>query len=291
MRTSWYQSIAVGVDGSDESMSALDWAADAADRNGARLTLVTTYDPPPTPGPGLSTLIEDSRAEARHAALAAQNRLGERRPGGHDVEVLVMRGAAAQVLIQWSKARDLVVVGRRDVRALDRILLGSTSSALAASTPGTVAVVPDGAATGATRRIRVGVGRDDDPDVLGTAFAEAEARGCPLEVLHVLEGDPVASAAIGMYPAGATRHEAARSEVTDRMARWSEKYPRVSCTVVIRRRDPVGSLLHGLTPEDVLVVGGRRHTRIMGRVLRSVPDAVLRAAPCPVLVVHSRRQA
>ena len=290
MSTSWYKSITVGVDGSDESMSALDWAADAAVQHGARLTLVTTYDPPPTPGPELSTLVEDSRTEARHAALAAQNRLDGRHPRGLDFEVLVMRGAAAQVLAQLSKTCDLVVVGRRGVGALDRILLGSTSSALAASAPGVVAVVPDGAATDAARRIRVGVGRDDEPDVLGTAFAEAEARGCPLEVVHVLDTGPIASAMVGTYPSGVSSHEAALSDVTDRISRWSEKYPRVGCTVVIRRRDPVGRLLHGLTPDDIVVVGGRPHPRIVGRVLRSVPDAVLRAAPCPVLVVHSRRQ-
>jgi nucleotide-binding universal stress UspA family protein len=290
MESTWYRGVIVGVDGSHESMAALRWAAYAADLHGARLTVVAAHPVPPEAGPGLSSLIEDAHEHARLAADAARERLGARRPGGQDVETLVLPGNAARVLVQRSTVDDLVVVGRRGLGAFDRALLGSTSSALATAVSGTVAVVPAGVLTEVPRRIRVGVGPVDEPDVLGTAFAEADARGCPLQVLHVTGTDPISSALLDGDPVASSWREVAVTDLPDRLARWSDKYPKVSYTVVIRRGDPITTLLRGLSQEDVLVLGGRRHSAVTGRLLRSVPDAVLRAAPCPVVVVHAHRQ-
>lgn len=281
-----YHGIVVGVDGSEESLAAVDWAARAADIHDARLTVVATYGMPLRPDVGIGNGIGEGQDEARRAARAARDRLGSQRPGGCAVEVVVLPGGAANVLSRRSRSCDLVVVGRRGLSAFDRLLLGSTSSELAATSPGAVAVVPVGATAGDPHRIRVGVRRDDESDVLGTAFAEASARGCTLEVLHVMGTDPVSSALLEMDPVAASWHEAAKEDLADRVARWSEKFPQVACTIVIRRGNPASVLLYGLTAEDLVVVGGRRHQPVMGRMLRSVSDAVLRAAPCTVLVVH-----
>jgi nucleotide-binding universal stress UspA family protein len=290
MSITWYRGIVVGVDGSDESLAALDWAVRAADLHDARLTVITTYTTPITPDPGLGNPVAQVRDDAEHAARAARARIGARRPGNRDVEVLVLPGSASFVLSQRSRTCDLVVVGRRGLGRLDRVLLGSTSSALAASTPGAVVVVPPGATTGDPRRVRLVVPVHAHPDALGAAFAEASARGCPLEVMHVSGADPAASALLEIEPFAASWHEAANAGLADRVARWSEKYPRVTCTVTIRRGDRVPALLDDLSPDDLLVVGGRQHQQVLGRVLGSVPDAVLRGAPCPVLVVHAQRR-
>ena len=287
MSITWYRDIVAGVDGSEESLAAVDWAVRTADAHDARLSVVATYAMPRTADPRVGDVIGEIRAGAHRAAEAARTRIGTHRPGGHDVEVTVLPGSAAYVLGERSRSCDLAVVGRRGLGKVDRMLLGSTSSALAASAPGAVAVVPAGASTGDPRRIRVGVGRDDEPDALGAAFAEADARGCPLEVLHVTSTDPLRSAVLDMDPVAASWHEATKAALDDRVARWSEKYPRVTCSIVVRRGDEVGALLDGLTADELLVVGGRRHSRAMGRVLGSVADAVLRSAPCPVVVVHA----
>jgi nucleotide-binding universal stress UspA family protein len=285
MTTTWHRGIVVGVDGSDESLAALDWAAHSADLHDARLTIVTTYLAPPDPGIG--DPVGEVRDAARRAAEAARTRLGPHDPGGREPRVVVAPGSAAHELSERSRTCDLVVVGRRGLGTFDRVLLGSTSAALAAAASGAVAVIPAGATTGDPRRIRVGVGGDDEPDVLGAAFAEASAREAALEVVHVTSTDPVSSALLEMDPVAASWRRAAQADLADRVARWSEKYPQVTCTIVIRRGDPAAVLLQGLTPDDFVVVGGRRHQRIMGRILRSVPDAVLRSAPCPVVVVHA----
>lgn len=289
MNNTWYRSVVVGVDGSDESLAALSWATATADLHGARLAVVAAHPVEADADPTAAGLAEEAREQAHRAARAAREQLHGWRPGGRDIETRVLPGNAARVLAAQSTTDDLVVVGRRGLRAFDRALLGSVSSALAAGAPGTVAVVPAGAATDEPRKIRVGVGPVDEPDVLGTAFAEADARGRPLEVLHVTGTDPISSALLDMDPVAASWHEAAAVDLADRLARWSDKYPTVTYTVVIRRGDPVTTLLHGLVRNDLLVVGGRSHSAVAGRLLRSVPDSVVRGAPCPVLVVHAHR--
>ncbi len=291
MSINWYQDIVVGVDGSQESLEALDWAARAADLHDAHLTVVVAYAVPITPDSGTGDLIGDLRDQAHAAADAARARLGGHRRGDRGVKVVAIQGNAAHELSQRSKTCDLVVVGRRGLGAFDRVVLSSTSSALAATAPGAVAVVPAGATTGDPHQIRVGVGRDDEPDVLGAAFAEADARGCTLEVLRVADTNPFSSALLEMDPVATSWHQGANEDLADRVARWSEKYPRVTCSIVLRRGDPASVLLQGLTPDDLVMVGGRRHQPIMGRLLRSVPDAVLRSAPCPIIVVHAHRHA
>lgn len=289
MDNTWYRNVVVGVDGSDESLAALNWATVTADLHGARLAVVAAHPVEADADPAVASLAEEARGQAHRAARAARERLRGWRPGGRDIETRVLPGNAARVLAAQSTTDDLVVVGRRGLRAFDRALLGSTSSALAAGAPGTVAVVPAGAATDEPRKIRVGVGPVDEPDVLGTAFAEADARGRPLEVLHVTGTDPISSALLDMDPVAASWHEAAAVDLADRLARWSDKYPTVTYAVVIRRGDPVATLLHGLARNDILVVGGRSHSAIAGRLLRSVPDSVVRGASCPVIVVHAHR--
>lgn len=289
MNNTWYRTVVVGVDGSDESLAALSWATATADLHGARLAVVAAHPVEADADPAAAGLAEEARERAHRAARAAREQLHGWRPGGRDIETRVLPGNAARVLAAQSTTDDLVVVGRRGLRAFDRALLGSTSSALAAGATGTIAVVPAGAATDEPRKIRVGVGPVDEPDVLGTAFAEADARGRPLEVLHVTGTDPISSALLDMDPVAASWHEAAAVDLADRLARWSDKYPTVTYTVVIRRGDPVTTLLHGLVRNDLLVVGGRRHSAVAGRLLRSVPDSVVRGASCPVLVVHAHR--
>lgn len=289
MNNTWYRTVVVGVDGSDESLAALSWATATADLHGARLAVVAAHPSEADAHPAAAGLAEEAREQAHRAARAAREQLHGWRPGGRDIETRVLPGNAARVLAAQSTTDDLVVVGRRGLRAFDRTLLGSVSSALAAGAPGTVAVVPAVAATGEPRKIRVGVGPVDEPDVLGTAFAEADARGRPLEVLHVTGTDPISSALLDMDPVAASWHEAAAVDLADRLARWSDKYPTVTYTVVIRRGDPITTLLHGLVRNDLLVVGGRSHSAVAGRLLRSVPDSVVRGAPCPVVVVHAHR--
>lgn len=284
----WQAGVVVGVDGSDESSHALEWAAAAADRHGARLSVVSAFTlPTSVTGPGFS--LAEARAEAEHAVERALAQLAGKRPGSRDVVGEVTPGGAAHVLVDRSRTSDLVVVGRRGLTGLDRVLLGSVSSALAAMAYGPVAVVPRRAPDVAPRRVVAAVDTDDQPGpVLELAFEEAAASGCALEVVHGVDPGLLAGALPGYATMPESWRDWALRAVSDDASRWAEKYPQVRYDVTVREGRPRDVLLEHLRPDDVVVVGGRRHSPVVGRMLGSVPDRLLRSAPCSVVIAHSQ---
>src|SRR5215213_5707122 len=109
--------IVVGVDGSDESRNALQWAYDEAGHHGAELVVVTTWHPPALPmtPPYGSVPPEDYGDQPRREALALLERFTSElvpKDPAVDVRTSVEEGKnAAELLIERSKDADLVVVG------------------------------------------------------------------------------------------------------------------------------------------------------------------------------------
>ncbi len=137
--------IVVGVDGSDPSKRALRWAADQAKLTGATLTVVTTWEYPPTlgwapPYPSDFDPNEDAR-KAQDETVAEV--LGADRSLVTKSEVT--EGHPAFVLTQASRGAKLLVVGSRGHGAFTGMLLGSVSEYCAshASCPVVVVRNPD----------------------------------------------------------------------------------------------------------------------------------------------------
>lgn len=285
MGSTWQRGIVVGVDGSPQSMAAVDWAALTADRHGAHLTVLSAYVTPPsnrTATMGVS--VPALRADAHDALERAVARLDGARPGGRMVEEQVVHGDPAYTLAQRSRSADLVVVGRRGLGALDRAVLGSVSGSLAASAPGPVAVIPAGASAGEPGRVVVAVSNDDAGPQLDLGFAEARQRSCPLVAVHVMEPDPAAGLDFG--GPGTGHQEAEQDAVQRQVARWSERFPAVARSVTFTSGNVVDALLDELGPDDLVVLGGRQHSQTVGRLRYSVADAVLRRSHHPVVVAH-----
>ncbi|WP_425955344.1 universal stress protein [Xylanimonas sp. McL0601] len=285
----WCQGVVVGIDGSEEGYRALDWAAAAADRHEARLTVVGTYVVPLSPVPAGALMGSGSlHAGTDHAVARALARLGTRRPGGRDTGTEIVPGAAAHVLVQRSRIADLVVVGRRGLGAVDRMLAGSVSSAVAAMAHGQVAVVPASATGTAPRRVVVGVASDENPGpVLEVAFDEAELLGASVEVVHAVDPGPL-EAVLEAYEGWGEAWRASTTEaVREDVERWAAKHPQVPFTTRVEEARAADALMRRLHPDDLVVVGGRSHLRTAGRLLGSVPDSLLRSSPCAVLVVHT----
>jgi len=120
--------IVVGVDGSDCSLAALDWAARQAKLTGATLEAVITWEWPTTYGAAFSFLPAnyDPSADARTVLDQALKALGETY---RDVEVrsVVVEGHPAPALVDASRGADLLVVGSRGHGEFSGMLLGSVS--------------------------------------------------------------------------------------------------------------------------------------------------------------------
>lgn len=135
----------VGVDGSEEALHALRWAADLARAVGADLEVVTAYHytpvgvgspwVPPVPVVG----EQDMRDSAQQVLDAAVDRADA---ADVVVERTVAEGAAAARLRDRAADADLLVVGSRGHGGFAGLLLGSVSRRCLSHPDRPVAVVP-----------------------------------------------------------------------------------------------------------------------------------------------------
>jgi len=122
--------VVVGIDGSPGARAALAVAAEEAGRTGARLEAVTAFRPIEMWGEAPSVVrVEDLLAGARDMATAeVSDVLGAAdRPGRPQVDVSVVEGPAADVLLERAARAQLLVVGSRGQGTLPGLLLGSVA--------------------------------------------------------------------------------------------------------------------------------------------------------------------
>jgi nucleotide-binding universal stress UspA family protein len=118
--------IVVGVDGSEPSKQALQWAARQAKLTGFSLRAVMSWDLPAAAFLSAIPQPTNFEADARIAlARAVDEALGYSDPVW--VTQIVRQGRAQAVLVEESNAADLLVVGNRGHGELAGILLGSVS--------------------------------------------------------------------------------------------------------------------------------------------------------------------
>lgn len=125
-------SVVVGVDGSESSLKALRWAAFVASATGSTLVVASAYQPAPTfglVGSGRRSAAErDPDAVSREALEALVHRvLGGPSPAG--LECRVLRGNAAELLLDLSAHARMLVLGSRRHGRVRRLLPGSVSAA------------------------------------------------------------------------------------------------------------------------------------------------------------------
>jgi len=122
--------IVVGVDGSGPSTDALEWAARQAELTGARLEVLTAwaFAEEPTPFGIVPPVLPagDPLAEAQ-ADLDQLVVVVRQRHHLPDVRADVVRGHAADVLLEAAHGAALLVVGSRGRGAIAGMLLGSVS--------------------------------------------------------------------------------------------------------------------------------------------------------------------
>ena len=125
--------ITVGIDGSDHSVRALEWAANEAAVRHAPLTVLTVHSVAqsgwtgnPIILPQDSKDLEEERQGAEEMTLKVTSQLGEARPAS--VTVRAVSGFPAQELIEASHGTDLMVVGSRGAGGFVKLVAGSVSN-------------------------------------------------------------------------------------------------------------------------------------------------------------------
>lgn len=126
MRSSDPFVIVVGVDGSEQSLAALDWAITEARLRAGQLRLVTAWYYPPlasTVGDGVIDDTFEKAAEAIHAAA-----LKKVTDAGVPVTGEVVENSPGAALLDAATDADLLVVGSRGHGGFTDLLLGSVST-------------------------------------------------------------------------------------------------------------------------------------------------------------------
>lgn len=285
--------VVVAVDGSERNRSALAWAAQEAADTDSPLVLLTAVGGHVVPRPAdregnghvqrASAMLDEVRA--RIAPVVDRDAVTTR----------AVPGAPVAALLEAAERAGLVVVGKRGLGGFSRVIVGSTSIALAGRSPVPVAVVPG------SWDVHV---RTDRPVVLGVdpfrtdreptelAFHRAARLRVPLVAVHGWEAPAVHSWDADMVAGALSAHEQESERLFDALlATWSARHPEVLVRPMRRHRHPANALLEAAEGAQVVVLGRHEPGLLGGFALGSVARAVLHYAETPVIVVPATTSA
>ncbi|MGW2776284.1 universal stress protein [Streptomyces olivaceoviridis] len=273
--------LVVGVDGSEPSMRAVDWAADEAVLRGASLRLVyaSLWERYEGAVPVQESGDPSEEMMTEEIVGAAERRARRRRPGVK-VTTDVLPEEPEYGLIRESGSALAVVLGCRGRGGVAESLLGSVSVAVAGHALCPVVVLRgsdgDQARSAARGRVVLGVGAEPAGSAaVRFAIEEAVLRGVPLEAVRAWHR-PLHE------PRAHPRERQAAETVEDALRDLPSGLPVRRRTVEGHARDALSALSR---EADLLVVGARRRRGHPGLRPGRVVHGVLRHAACPVAVV------
>ncbi|MGW1208603.1 universal stress protein [Streptomyces sp. NPDC002499] len=288
--------VIAAVDGSDDSLRALDWAADDARRRGATLRVAhvrqyAAWTPPGVLVAGLPEADDDPVLDGVRGHLDDRADLPK-------TEYVALEGVSAAVLPELGTSAQLLVLGSRGRGGFASLLLGSNGMAAAREAECPVVVVPrpgrevhDELPAEPGPRVVVGL-QVDSPDeaTLAFAFAEAALRGARLQVIAAYAWPVQTWATAGELVPPAMDQDVIENETRTLadgfLAPHRTQHPDVRADVLAAPGDAAG-LLVAASKDAELVVVGRHRRRLLAptRMLGSVTQAVLLHAASPVAVV------
>jgi nucleotide-binding universal stress UspA family protein len=132
--------IVVGVDGSETSQRALDWALEEGRVRKAGVEVVHAWTVPPLAVPLIKDFapLDEAARDLVEQALARADTSGV----SMSISPVVRRGSGGEVLVSLADGADLVVVGSRGLGGFKGLLLGSVSNQVTHHARCPVVVVP-----------------------------------------------------------------------------------------------------------------------------------------------------
>lgn len=265
-------SIVIGFDGGDESRDALRLGGDLAHLLGARL-IVAAASPPDqfevAEAQRFAEIFDRARQEMPHRDFAMRE----------------MRGIAPAAGLKDLAVREdaeLIVIGSTHRGKLGRVIPGTVADRLLSGSACAVAVAPRGWANGDHFGLGlIGIAFDGSPEselALRHAVQLATRLYARLRVITIAPGMGESSSA-----ALVTAIDDRAREVSEHAL--AELPPWLSAESALEHGDPVRSLARHGVDLDLLVIGSRGFGPFRRTLLGGVSADVMRAAPCPVVVV------
>lgn len=297
--------VVVGFDGSEHGTLALHYAAKAAQRRGAVLTVVNAFTIAPAVYTTLAALPdipeEQVKQQAAREVLDHAREYLKDYPG--EVSYRVEEGDAAGVLVLLCKDAQLLVVGARGRGGFLGLLLGSVASALPAHARCPTVIVPRNyqdailegserfAPSHSTAPVVVGIDGSEHSRVAVLQAAEAAAsRGVGLHLVMAL---PPLEGELLWYPELAPRvaeamedRKAELQQSLEAECQWVRGYyPDLEVSALVQPGDPSTVMRQQTASAQLTVVGTRGRGGLASVLLGSVSRDVLLRAEGPVMVV------
>jgi nucleotide-binding universal stress UspA family protein len=295
MTTSDPLTVVVGYDGSNASDSAVDWAALAAERHDARLSVVVAVDFPgawaglipgdPTTPP---FLVEEALRLSESAYDRALKVLQPER-----ISTSVVKGSPAAALVLDSASADVVVVGNRHHSVLGAFAAKSVTFTLAAHSSSVVVAVPESEGPNVGQEVVVGIdGSDASMRALTRAGDEAALAGQALCVLAAWAAPvtPASSTAASWNISLPELDDVLMSAATRRAdaaaATVRRNHPGLAVRVDVVADHPATALVRAGAAASLVVVGSRGRGGFASLLLGSVSHSVIHHCATPVMVVR-----
>lgn len=286
--------VVAAVDGSEESLRAVEWAALAAKRHGAPLRIVSA----PALLPRMracarvpETVATRLQGESCRALDEAITRSREVAPG-QLVDVGLLTGAPALAVTQSGSGAMMLVMGARGSGGFAAMMLGSVSRYAAMQACCPVVVVRE-ETSAVHREVVVGI-RDphDTAATLAYAFDEAAARGATLIAVHSWNwshpalSDHAGSGKATTGQSADVEHITAEAELnlSELLMTWRDKYRAVPVWQDVVHDHPAHVLASYSARADLVVIG--RHDGVgYHPAIGGIQHALLNHARGPVAIV------
>ena len=281
--------VVVGVDGSEESMQAVEWAALEARRHRAPLRIVSAPALLPrmrtsAQAPGTAAVrLQGESCRALDEAVTRSREVAS----GPLIDVDLLTGPPALAVTQSGSGALMLVVGARGSGGFAAMMLGSVSRYAAMQARCPVVVVRE--ETGAAHReIVVGI-RDprDTAGALAFAFDEAALRGATLTAVHCWNWAARSTRGVAGQLTGTEAEEieaAADLDLAETLGMWHDKYPAVPVRQDVVSGHPAHVLACYATRADLVIIG-RHGAPGSGPAVGGIQHALLNYARGPVAVV------
>ena len=286
--------VVVGVDGSEQALTAARWALDVAARRHQPLEVVHSWSVPLPPvglGPAPVGLNDDNIRQAAQRVLDdSVEALGSEAPEV-DITGTLYPGTPTAALLEAGERAAMVVVGSSGLDRVTEFILGSVTQQVVAHANCPVAVVPSkGSDEPGVEAGRVVVGIDGSQlsvDATHIAFEEASLRHTGLTLLHAWSAPGYDTAGVVLPDSFALEdaHSDELRAMAETVAGLGEKYPDVHIQQRLRHGRPSKVLADASHGAALVVVGSRGHGGFASLVLGSTSRSLLHHAYSPVLVV------
>ncbi|MFD2080907.1 Nucleotide-binding universal stress protein, UspA family [Actinopolymorpha cephalotaxi] len=282
MSTETPKPVVVGVDGTQGSLDAVAWAADAAALRKAPLRLVHAFAWPLLHIPTAMWEMGPEGGLRAHADSLVEEAVRTARDAAPDIEIAttVETDFPLPLLVDLSGDATYVVVGTAGRGSVADALAGSLTIELSARSQAPVVVVRGTLSPERADNLVV-VGVDGSPlgaVAVEAAVQEAARRHARLLAVHVVRQGRGARS-------GAADTAAGLRLLEESLAGWRHKYPDLPIEERVLMGHAAGHLIELSASAGLVVVGARGRGGFTGMLLGSVSQALLHQAQCPVVVL------